>query len=121
MTKFSIYSKDTISGPFLAQFNHFGAKKVFPKSPALLCRTSYGFLTPQHANQNLGKKTNNPISRNCLDRRNGGTDGKTERQTLSYRTLPAPVRGTLRFSIKVVDLSVNLDSIFFAPASELPK
>ena len=35
MTKFSIYSKDTISGPFLAQFNHFGAKKSFSQKVQL--------------------------------------------------------------------------------------
>ena len=63
-------------------------KNIFLKNPALLCTTLYGFLAPS---QNL-EKTKDTIPRKHLDSRK---DGRTDIQTLFYRTLPATARGPI--------------------------
>ena len=64
----------------------FVAKKFLPENLALLRTTSYGFLAQY---QNL-EKVNHTIQRKRLDRRK---DGRTEGETLLYRTLPATAGG----------------------------
>ena len=67
---------------FRSIFPIFGAKKIFLENPALSRLTLYEFLAPR---QNL-EKVNDTIQRKRPDRRK---DGRTDEQTLFYRTLPA--------------------------------
>ena len=75
MTKFLNKLKNPVLGPFLVHFPNF------PDNPALSSTASYGFLAPC---QKL-EKTDGIIPRNHSDRRK---DGRKNRQTLFYRTLP---------------------------------
>ena len=76
MTKFSNKFKKPYFGPFLAHFPHFWSKIFFffQKYPTLTCTKSLGTLTPRW----VSKKTNGPIPRKILDRREGRKDRRRE-------------------------------------------
>ena len=63
-----------------------GAKNFFLENLALSRTTSYGFLAPC---QNL-EKVNDTVQRKHPE---GWKDGRTDGQTLFYRTLPATAGG----------------------------
>ena len=70
-----------LKSPIFGPLSQFWGKNFFWKIPPS-CKTSHGFLSPC---QNL-KKTSNIIPKKCLHRRK---DGRKDRQTTFYRTLPA--------------------------------
>lgn len=68
--------KKKLFWPILRYFPIIGAKTFFERNPALSHTTLCRFLT-KYQNQ---EKTNDQISRKCLNRLDGQTDGKTEEQ-----------------------------------------
>ena len=74
MTKFSNKLKKPCFCPI---FPIFGAKKIFPKNPALSRTTSHGILAPC---QNL-EKINDTIPRKHLDRQDRRSDRRMEGRT----------------------------------------
>ena len=118
MTKFSNKFKKPCFWPI---FPIFGAKKIFLENPALSHTTSYGFLAPY---QNL-EKVNDTIQKKCPDRwKDGRMYGRTDRQTLFYRTLLATAGGPVtgfymkhNAGRKWVNLRENISSYIISPSS----
>ena len=112
MTQFSNKFKKPCFWPI---FPIFGTKKIFLENPALSRTTSYEFLATC---QNL-EKINLTIQRKRLDRRK---DGRTEGQTLFYRTLPATAggikRSTKNYNYKVFILYFYILWAFFSSNHE---
>ena len=102
MTKFSNkFKKPCFLAHFGSIFPIFGAKKTFSENPALSRTTSYEFLAPC---QNL-ENVNDTIQRKRLDRRK---DGRTDRQSLFYRTLPATARGPKNVLIVLYEITATI-------------
>ena len=95
MAKFSNKLKKPCFWPI---FPILGAKKIFL---ALSHTISYRFLAPC---QNL-EKVNDTIQRKRLDRRK---DGRTDRQTLFYRTLPATAGGPKNVLIVLYEITATI-------------
>ena len=78
----------------------FGAKKIFLENSSLSRTASYGFLAPC---QNF-KKVNDTVQKKSPD---GRKDGRKDRQTLFYRTLPATAGGPIYKDYFRVDFSLS--------------
>ena len=94
MTKFSNKFKKPCFWPI---FPIFGAKRFFLKNRALSRPTRHVPLTQCW----VSEKTNEPIPWKLTNRWKDGrvdgtTDGRIDRQTLFYRTLPATARGPIK-------------------------
>ena len=81
MTKFSNKLKNPWFWPILGPFFAILSQKIFSQK-ALPPTTSNEYLAPCQ----ISEKTNDTIPRKCLE------EGRKDRQTLFYRTLPVTAR-----------------------------